>query len=259
MSEKRKKGGFFSETDDTAEELFDEEAVVSDEPKPEATVSGKKIKERVTVKKAVIALSLLAVLILGIVAYLIPKDDLANTLTPPEGGNNAPYKPILFIEDWDANIFEEEAYLSKVPDRIEYRDGGNMRVLFEDTIKDEEEGLVFVNEYLNAIKRGDHEAVNAMYTKNCLEREDIDGNKLHKKHDKFPMQRIFEIKIKKVYPFEYKEEGDEELSFDGVLYDVKCPVCGEEITFDEDTLSEGSIECPKCGERLEFDLSGETE
>ena len=53
------------------------------------------------------------------------------------------------------------------------------------------------------------------------------------------------------------EEDDEELSYDGVLYDVKCPVCGEEITFDEDTLDEGSIVCPKCGETLEFDLSGE--
>ena len=53
------------------------------------------------------------------------------------------------------------------------------------------------------------------------------------------------------------EEEDEEIPFDGVLYDVKCPVCGEEITFGEDTLEEGSIECPKCGEVLEFDLSGE--
>ena len=50
---------------------------------------------------------------------------------------------------------------------------------------------------------------------------------------------------------------DDEIPFDGVLYDVKCPVCGEEITFDEDTLAEGSIECPKCGETLEFDLSDE--
>ena len=53
------------------------------------------------------------------------------------------------------------------------------------------------------------------------------------------------------------EDGDEEPEYDGVLYDVKCPVCGEEITFDEDTLELGSIECPKCGETLEFDLSGE--
>ncbi len=55
-----------------------------------------------------------------------------------------------------------------------------------------------------------------------------------------------------------EDDGDdEEPGYDGVLYDVKCPVCGEEITFDEDTLEIGSIECPKCGETLEFDLSGE--
>ena len=54
-----------------------------------------------------------------------------------------------------------------------------------------------------------------------------------------------------------EEEDEEEPEYDGVLYDVKCPVCGEEITFDEDTLELGSIECPKCGETLEFDLSGE--
>ena len=56
---------------------------------------------------------------------------------------------------------------------------------------------------------------------------------------------------------EEDEEDGEEPEFDGVLYDVKCPVCGEEITFDEDTLELGSIECPTCGETLEFDLSGE--
>ncbi len=58
---------------------------------------------------------------------------------------------------------------------------------------------------------------------------------------------------------EDEDEDEEELGYDGVLYDVKCPVCGEEITFDEDTLEEGSIVCPKCGETLEFDLSGEDE
>ena len=47
---------------------------------------------------------------------------------------------------------------------------------------------------------------------------------------------------------------DEELSYDGVLYDVTCPSCGKEISFDEKTLDEGSITCPGCGEVLEFDL-----
>ena len=53
------------------------------------------------------------------------------------------------------------------------------------------------------------------------------------------------------------EEGDEELQYDGVIYDATCPVCGEEISFDEETLERGSIRCPKCGEILEFDLGGD--
>ena len=54
------------------------------------------------------------------------------------------------------------------------------------------------------------------------------------------------------------EEEDEELEVDGVLYDATCPSCGEESTFDEETLEKGSIRCPNCGEELEFDL-GEDE
>ena len=59
------------------------------------------------------------------------------------------------------------------------------------------------------------------------------------------------------------EEDDELIelpSFDSVMYDVTCPVCGTEITLDEEMLAEGSIECPGCGETLEFDLQdGEDE
>ena len=54
-----------------------------------------------------------------------------------------------------------------------------------------------------------------------------------------------------------ESDEDEELEYDGVIYDATCPVCGEEISFDEETLEEGSIRCPKCGELLEFDLSEE--
>ena len=58
---------------------------------------------------------------------------------------------------------------------------------------------------------------------------------------------------------EPEESEDEELDYDGVLYDVTCPGCGETITFDEETLDQGSIRCPKCGETLEFDLGGDEE
>ena len=53
------------------------------------------------------------------------------------------------------------------------------------------------------------------------------------------------------------EDEDEELEYDGVIYDVTCPVCGEEISFDEETLENGSIVCPSCGETLEFDTEEE--
>ena len=57
-----------------------------------------------------------------------------------------------------------------------------------------------------------------------------------------------------------EDEGeDEELSYDGVLYDVTCPSCGREISFDEKTLDAGSITCPGCGEVLEFDLGDDEE
>ena len=47
--------------------------------------------------------------------------------------------------------------------------------------------------------------------------------------------------------FEY---GDE----DTTIYEVECPVCGEIINFDEETLEAGAIPCPNCGESLEFDV-----
>ena len=54
-------------------------------------------------------------------------------------------------------------------------------------------------------------------------------------------------------------EEDEEVEYDGVMYDVTCPSCGEEISFDEETREKGSIKCPNCGEVLEFDLGEDKE
>ena len=53
------------------------------------------------------------------------------------------------------------------------------------------------------------------------------------------------------------EDEDEEIEYDGIIYDATCPVCGEEISFGQETLEEGSVNCPGCGELLEFDLSEE--
>lgn len=56
-----------------------------------------------------------------------------------------------------------------------------------------------------------------------------------------------------------EDDEDDGPEYDGVVYDVTCPVCGEEISFDEDTLGEGSIVCPGCGETLEFDLDAQSD
>ncbi len=56
---------------------------------------------------------------------------------------------------------------------------------------------------------------------------------------------------------EEADEAEDDASYDGVLYDVTCPVCGEEITLDEDMLAQGSIDCPHCGEALEFEMGDE--
>lgn len=37
-------------------------------------------------------------------------------------------------------------------------------------------------------------------------------------------------------------------------YELECPVCGEAIIVNEETIDEGGIECPACGEYLEFDF-----
>ena len=58
---------------------------------------------------------------------------------------------------------------------------------------------------------------------------------------------------------EEDEVDDEDYEFDDdVIYEVKCPTCGEVINLDEEMLDAGKIECPNCGEELEFDVS-ETE
>lgn len=52
----------------------------------------------------------------------------------------------------------------------------------------------------------------------------------------------------------FEMDGDDEED-DEEYFETTCPVCEEEIVFDEDTLSAGEIVCPNCGEKLEFDLT----
>ena len=46
---------------------------------------------------------------------------------------------------------------------------------------------------------------------------------------------------------DYGDYGEE-------MYEIDCPVCGETVAFDEESLLEGYADCPNCGEKLEFDF-----
>lgn len=62
--------------------------------------------------------------------------------------------------------------------------------------------------------------------------------------------------------FEEDDEEDDEEDYDfddEVIYEVKCPTCGEIINLDEEMLEAGGIECPNCGESLEFDATEDEE
>ena len=53
------------------------------------------------------------------------------------------------------------------------------------------------------------------------------------------------------------EDEDFDFGDEDTIYEVECPVCGEVINFDEETLEAGAIPCPNCGESLEFDFEDE--
>lgn len=56
---------------------------------------------------------------------------------------------------------------------------------------------------------------------------------------------------------DYDDEDEFDFGDEEVIYEVKCPTCGEVINLDEEMLDEGSTICPKCGEELEFDETEE--
>ena len=57
-----------------------------------------------------------------------------------------------------------------------------------------------------------------------------------------------------IFDDEDYDDCDCDCCCDDELYEVECPLCGEEILLDDEMLDEEIIECPGCGERLELDI-----
>ncbi len=52
-----------------------------------------------------------------------------------------------------------------------------------------------------------------------------------------------------------EDDDDDDDDDEEELFVTTCPVCEEEVIFDETVLEDGEVICPNCGEKLEFDLS----
>lgn len=89
------------------------------------------------------------------------------------------------------------------------------------------------------------------------EYEGFDGDEEYGEEDYYPFGQN-NFRVVESEEDEVLEEPDEE-DEDGIYYEVECPNCGEEISFDDETLEEGSIICPNCGAALEFDLQSPDE
>ena len=72
------------------------------------------------------------------------------------------------------------------------------------------------------------------------------------------IEEVLDEEFEDDYDDDDEDEDDDEEDYefdDDVVYEVKCPTCGEVINLDEEMLEAGGIECPGCGEELEFDAS----
>ena len=133
--------------------------------------------------------------------------------------------------------------LSDMAHEIEDLQSGSLD--FADTLDEMCEDLSYLEEMVDAYNVPDH----------SWEDEDEFFD------DEEDPDKVYDLNLADRGAEEEPEENDEdeELEIDGILYDATCPSCGEVITFDEETLAEGSIRCPNCGEELEFDLGDENE
>jgi hypothetical protein len=190
---KKKKGGFF---DIEATEVEDVAPVpVKAEGEAEAAVSAegkKKFRIGAAIFASVLAVLLIGSLILSGMDFI--KDSDYNDDGLPEKETVPPIIFEIYDPDWETDIFTLDSYNVLNPHRIEYSDDGGITTTRVDPDRIEKVGgdkLVFLNSYFDAIKRGDHAAVNAMLSEAYIEENG--------EYEPFPMQKLFNIKITRRY------------------------------------------------------------
>ena len=116
-------------------------------------------------------------------------------------------KPIYYyVPDWDTDIMTIPEYLAKNRD-IKYGILSGNTVIYDVTLNSKQScistggsALALMYDYFEALRQGDHEAVNAMY------REDYFDGEEKKPYEDFPQQKIYDTFVRK---YDHKDEAFE--------------------------------------------------
>lgn len=107
-----------------------------------------------------------------------------------DNGDGGTYKDVFYFydPDYETDIFTLPGYLA-LDRSVKYAsDASEAHKIADGNYTTEcNDGLNVLGEYLNSVIAGDHEAVNALLTDKCLE---------NVKYERFPPQKLFEIKIR---------------------------------------------------------------
>ncbi len=112
----------------------------------------------------------------------------------------------IYAPDWKTDIFTLDEYLALSPDTLMYCDDGVANVSFKSGEINERSKLGFVNSYFEAIKHGDSEKLNSLFTDECLAKNG--------RFSAFPMQKVYNIQIERLPKGEYIDS-----EFEGKVYE----------------------------------------
>ena len=182
---------------DSKDGSFDEKTVEETASTGKASVKAKSGRDKRFYVIAAVFLS--AVVLLTVAAIVLSRMDFIkdSDYNGDELGEEEELPKTVFEiyePDWETDIFTIPEYLELSPERIEYSDDGGTttkRVGPEGLEKAGGDKLVFLNSYFDAIKHGDHEALNAMLTDTFIEENGL--------YEDFPMQKLFGIKVVRMY------------------------------------------------------------
>ena len=205
---KKSKKGFF---DVEPIEIPDVESA----PKTEAAtldLAEQKKKNKRFALILIVSLSLLALLLIGV--GILSRLDIFdgsiydNDLFQNEEGSGDIQRFDIYKPDWEIDIFKVSEYVELNPERITYSDDGGTttsKLYPADFYRTGGDKLLFMSEYFDAVKNGDHEALNTMHTDRYFES--------NPRFTEMPMQRVYDIRITRIFHSEREYDNTEYMDY----------------------------------------------